>query len=300
MSIMIKTVAILSPGEMGAATGKAFQQNGFTIITSLDGRSETSRKRASQAGFRDCGSIASTLVEADIVFSILPPGDALNQAQRVAKTMMETGCKPPYFDCNAVSPETAAKIGLVIEGSGAAYIDGGIVGHPPGAAVPTRFFVSGSGAKEMNVFDGKGINIKQCGTEAGRASAIKMCYAGITKGTSALHAAMLMAAEKLNIADEIHAELNYSQGEIYKRIEGITPALPAVSERYIGEMEEIAKTMDAIAMPTGFHDASADLYKLMAKSPYSSELRETVDKNRTMRQTVKGCARSIGGKDRSE
>ena len=296
----IKTVAILSPGEMGAATGKAFQEHGFDIITALEGRSETSRDRAAAAGFRDCGSIASVLAEADIVFSILPPGDALAQAKRVAAAMTETGHTPPYFDCNAVSPETAAQIGAVIEAAGAAYIDGGIVGNPPGAAVPTRFYVSGSGAEQMNIFDGKGVDIKQCGPEAGKASAVKMCYAGITKGTSALHAAMLVAAEKLGIADDLHEELSYSQGAMYKRMENLTPALPAVSDRYIGEMEEIAKTMSAVAMPSGFHEGSAALYELMTRSPYASEIRETVDKSRTMRQTIEGCAAIVGKKDSAE
>ena len=296
----IKTVAILSPGEMGAATGKAFQEHGFDIITALEGRSETSRDRAAAAGFRDCGSIASVLAEADIVFSILPPGDALAQAKRVAAAMTETGHTPPYFDCNAVSPETAAQIGAVIEAAGAAYIDGGIVGNPPGAAVPTRFYVSGSGAEQMNIFDGKGVDIKQCGPEAGKASAVKMCYAGITKGTSALHAAMRVAAEKLGIADDLHEELSYSQGAMYKRMENLTPALPAVSDRYIGEMEEIAKTMSAVAMPSGFHEGSAALYELMTRSPYASEIRETVDKSRTMRQTIEGCAAIVGKKDSAE
>ncbi|MBK19582.1 MAG: hypothetical protein CMM52_12180 [Rhodospirillaceae bacterium] len=296
----IKTIAILSPGEMGAATGKAFQEHGFDIVTALEGRSETSRKRAAAVGFRDCGTIASVLAEADIVFSILPPGDALAQAERVAAAMTETGHTPPYFDCNAISPETAAQIGATIEAAGAAYIDGGIVGNPPGAAAPTRFYVSGSGAAEMDIFDGMGIEIKQCGPVAGKASAVKMCYAGITKGTSALHAAMLMAAEKLDIADELHAELSSSQGAMYKRMEALTPALPAVSDRYIGEMKEIAKTMSAVNLPSGFHNGSASLYDLMTESPYASEIRETVDKSRTLRQTVEGCAAVIGKKDSAE
>jgi len=296
----IKTIAILSPGEMGAATGKAFKENGFNIITALEGRSENTFERANAAGFRDCGSVKLVLAEADIIFSILPPGDALVQAERVASEMSETGYTPPYFDCNAVSPETAAKIGAVIEDAGAAYIDGGIVGNPPGASVPTRFFVSGSGAESMNIFDGKGVEIKQCGSEAGTASAIKMCYAGITKGTSALHAAILMAAEKLDVSDELHKELIFSQGAIYKRMEAMTSALPAVSNRYISEMEEIAKTLGSVLMPTGFHQASAELYKLMTKSPFASEIRETVDKNRTMRQTVEGCADVVEEKEVAE
>lgn len=296
----IKNVAILSPGEMGAATGKAFQDNGFNIITALEGRSTITRQRAADAGFRDCGSITTVLAEADIVFSIIPPGDALAQAELIAAEMKETGLAPLYFDCNAVSPETASKIGAVIEDAGANYIDGGIVGNPPGASVPTRFFVSGSGAEKMNIFDGCGIEVKQCGVTAGTASAIKMCYAGITKGTSALHAAVLMAAEKLNVSEELHNELIYSQAAIYKRMEAMTPALPAVSDRYIGEMEEIAKTLRTIAMPPGFHQGAADLYRLMTKSPFAAEIRETVDKNRTMRQTITGCAAVLGKKEVAE
>ena len=111
---------------------------------------------------------------------------------------------------------------------------------------------------------------------------------------------MLMAAEKLEIADELHHELIYSQGAMYKRMEGLTPALPAVSDRYIGEMQEIEKTLGSVGMPTGFHSGSADLYRLMDKSPYASEIRETVDKSRTLRQTVKGCAAVIDSKDVTE
>ena len=87
---------------------------------------------------------------------------------------------------------------------------------------------------------------------------------------------------------------------MYKRMEVLTSALPAVSDRYIGEMEEIAKTMSAIGMPSGFHDGSADLYGLMTKSLYASEIRETVDKNRTMRQTIEGCAVVVGNKAAAE
>ena len=102
----------------------------------------------------------------------------------------------------------------------------------------------------MSVFDGKDIIIHGCGAEIGRGSAVKMAYAGITKGTSALHAAMLIAAERMGVADELYGELQSGQAPIYERMERMTPALPAVSARYVGEMLEIAKTMSSCG-----HDA---------------------------------------------
>ena len=152
----------------------------------------------------------------------------------------------------------------------------------------------------MNVFDNKGLSIKQCGSEIGRGSAVKMCYAGITKGTSALHAAVLIAAEALGVADELFEELTYSQEGQLKRMENLTPALPAVSARYIGEMREISKTMGSVGVTTGFHDGSTELYQLMEKSPFASEIRETVDKDRTLRQTVKVCAEYLPPRGRAE
>lgn len=297
----IKTVAIISPGEMGSTVGRAFHSHGFDIITCLEGRGAATRQRAEAAGFRDGGSLSDIVGAADIILAILPPALGLPLAETVAKAMRETGKTPPYVDCNAVAPETAAGIGAVIEAAGARFIDCGIVGSPPGKSdKPTRFYASGSGAEAMDVFNGKGIDVRQCGSEAGKASAVKMCYAGITKGTSALHAAMLMAAEKLGVADRIHEELPYSVGPLYKRMENITNALPAVADRYVGEMREIEKTMASVGLPTGFHDAAALLFTAMTKTPFASERRDTVDRSRTLRQTIEVCARSVPVRDAAE
>ena len=73
------------------------------------------------------------------------------------------------------------------------------------------------------------------------------------------------------------------------------PALPAVSHRYVGEMLEIAKTMAACDMTPGFHEGAAALYELLDQSPFASERRDTVDKDRTLRQTIEVCARAGTG-----
>ena len=297
----IQTVAILSPGEMGAAVGAAFHQNGFTVITAMEGRSAPTRERAEAAGIRDAGSLDAMLGEADIVLSIMPPEAALATAQAVAQAMASSGHTPPYADCNAVAPKTAKQMASVITGAGGSFTDAGIIGNPPGGSPkPTRFFTSGPDAAIMDVFDGRGIAIKQCGPEIGRGSAVKMCYAGITKGTSALHAAILIAAEALGVGDELEEELTYSQEASLKRMEVMTPALPAVSGRYIGEMREISKTMSSVGVTSGFHDGSTDVYELMVKTPYASERRDTVDKSRSLRQTIQTCTEYLPVKDAAE
>jgi len=296
----IGTVAILSPGEMGAAVGAALHRGGMEVITCIATRGEATRERARAAGFRAVGSLDALLAEADIVFSILPPEHAGALAATVADAMRRTGATRPYCDCNAVAPGTARAIGAVIEAAGAPFIDGGIVGNPPGGAKPTRIFVSGPEAGVMGAVDGMGVDIRQCGAELGRASAIKMVYAGITKGTSALHAAVLIAAEKLGVADELYDELAYSQGALLKRMEIMTSALPAVAGRFAGEMREIAATLESVGVTSGFHDGAAELYELLDRAPLSAERRDTVDPDRTLRQTIEICAEYVQLPDAAE
>ncbi|MHA1108736.1 MAG: DUF1932 domain-containing protein [Alphaproteobacteria bacterium] len=295
-----KTIAILVPGEMGAAVGKAFHDNGLDVITCLNGRSEPTRARAAAAGFRDVADLETLLGEAEMVLSIMPPEHAPATADQVAASMKASGHTPPYAECNAVAPDTAREMQRVIEGAGAIYIDGGIVGSPPGKSVPTRFFMSGAEAALMDGLDGKGIDVRQCGPEIGRGVAVKMCYAAITKGTSALHAAVLMAAESLGVADEIHEELQYSVGALYKRMENVVPKLPAVSGRYIGEMKEIAKTMESAGVTANFHVGATELYQVLEKTPFATERRDTVDASRTLRQTLKVSAEYLPVKSAAE
>lgn len=287
----MKKILILSPGEMGAAVGNVLNQNGFEIFGFLNGRSEATRLRATSAGFRDVETLKKGLEHADIVFSILPPSEAKSLATKVAELMAGILEKPSYVDCNAVSPESAKEVAAILKSGGVETIDCGIVGNPPGGGQkPTRLFVSGPNAPIMDAFDGMGIEIKQCGPIIGRASAVKMVYAGVTKGVSALCANMLIAAERLGVGDIAHEEFQYSQEALYRRMENFTPALPAVSGRFVGEMEEIAATCLSVNLSAGFHQGAADLYRLLERSPFADEIRETVDRERGLRTTIKGCS----------
>ena len=142
---MTPTVAIIAPGAMGAGVAKRLTENKVTVLTTLKGRSEASAARARQAGMQDVDE--RRLMEADILLSIVPPGEALALAKHFAPLLSAANRKPVYADCNAVSPGTAAAVAAVIAETGAPYADAGIIGPPPKpGSNNTKFYVSGPAA----------------------------------------------------------------------------------------------------------------------------------------------------------
>lgn len=260
----VKTVGILSPGQMGSAVGKALGENGFDVITCLAGRSEQTRKSAAASGFRSVADMETLVREADLVLSILVPAEATGVAKKVAAAMTATGAKPPFADCNAVSPQTARAMAPIINAAGGAFIDAGIIGGPPRAGYAPRVYASGPAVSVLAELDGRGISVVPVGDEIGRASAIKMCYAAGTKGTTALQTALLIAAERLGVYEELCAELMQSQRGVYERMEASAKGLHAVAYRFIGEMEEIAATFEAVGVTGSFHRGAADIFRLVA------------------------------------
>src|SRR5262245_60793747 len=126
---MTPTVSIVAPGSMGAGLGRRLNENGVTMLTSLAGRSEESVKRAREAGMQAAEDRA--LAEADFLMSVIPPGEALALAQRLAPVLAAANRKPIYVECNAVSPATMLKIADVVNTTRCPFVSAGIIGPPP-------------------------------------------------------------------------------------------------------------------------------------------------------------------------
>ena len=290
----LKTVAIISPGDMGHAVGRMLGLHGYEVITCLANRSERTKRLAAEGGIRDCPTMAEMLERADIVLSIVPPGFATQAADEVAESMSESGHCPPYADCNAVSPETAKAIAKQISDAGADFIDGGILGPPPSETRSnTRFYFSGERAELLAVLDGKGIVVRLLGTEIGRASGIKMCYAALTKGTHALQTAVITLAEALGLTEEVSHEFQTSQEASYKQIASSAPRLPVVAWRYIDEMKQIAQTFEAAGVTPKFHEGAVDIYTHLATTPLAEQTLEKRDKSLSPQQAAAVYAKHL-------
>ena len=284
-------VGILSPGDMGHAVGALLAERGFRLVSALAERSELTRSRAERAGIEDAGDLDGVVRAAEGILAILPPAEAEPLACRVAEAMRRTERTPIYADCNAVSPATAGRIAGVITAVGAPFIDAGIIGAAPGPKRPdTRFYASGLQSKWLEGLAGRGeqggITVIGLGEEIGRASAIKMAYAALTKGTMTLQAAVLMTAMRLGVFEELGREFEKSQPEAWGRMR-VLPFLPADSGRWIGEMEQIAATFRDAGVPNDFHRGAAAIFRIMAATPFAAESRETLDRSRGLEDAIR-------------
>ena len=293
------TIAVMSPGDMGHAVGRALGESGFRVITALAGRSARSRDLAARGGLEDVDTLAQMISQADLVLSIMPPDAATAFASAAADAMRDTGATPVYADCNAIAPATTQKIGGIVGAAGATFIDGGIVGPPPGRAAPPRLYVSGPEADALLPLGGAELTVVPLGPDVGRASAVKMCYAALNKGMMTLEAAVLLASSQLGVYDELKAELAGSQQAALKRMENRVPWLATDAERWTGEMEEIAATFAAAGLPANFHLAAADIFRLLSSTPLAAETRESADRSRTLDQAVQVFAEALSASRRA-
>ena len=290
-----KTIAVIGAGDMGHAVGAALVAQGYDVVTCLAGRSDITRARAKRAGLRDLPDLDAVIAASDAFLSILPPALAPELADQVVAAMGRTGKRFLYADMNAISPATVTAIAATIEKAGAKFVDGGIVGSPPGKAVP-RIYLSGRDADSVAriaALGGKAMDMRPCGAEPGRASAVKMCYAALTKGSNALFTAVLTAAEALGVSAEVRGEYETSQPDLYKRMKSSVPFLPADAWRYAGEMEEIAATFESVGVTPLFHLGAAATYRLLDTTPFAKETRETLDRSRTLEQSIEAYARAL-------
>ena len=283
----LKTIGIMSPGDMGHAVGRALGDNGFDVITCLEGRSERTHALAEQGNIRDVPSMEELVSQADLVLCILVPAQVESVAFRVAEALKSTGQDTYYADCNAVSPQTSLRLADIINAAGGRFIDAGIIGGPPGRGAPPRFYVSGPDAVVVSELDGKGIAVRAIGDELGKASGIKMCYAALTKGTSTLQIALLSAAESMGLTDDLRREFESSQPNALKQMDTGISRLPPNARRWIGEMEEIAATFEHLGVTPFFHKGAAEIYRLLSGTEFAQETPETVDRDRPTIDTIR-------------
>jgi putative dehydrogenase len=272
---MTPVVAIVAAGAMGAGIGQRLSSHGVRVLTSLAGRSQATAERA-----REAGMIAASdedIAAADFILSVLPPGDALPLAQHFAPVLAGSNAKPVYVDCNAINPATVERIAAVFAPTGCPFVDAGIIGPPPPVIAATRtghgsvdvagprLYASGAEAARFASLRQYGLDVRVLEGSPSAASALKMSYAGITKGTQAIGAAMMLAAMRAGSADALFAELSFSQKEMLAQFKQQLPKMPAKAYRWIAEMQEIAGFVAGDLAARELYEGAAHFYQRMAE-----------------------------------
>jgi 3-hydroxyisobutyrate dehydrogenase-like beta-hydroxyacid dehydrogenase len=270
--MQIRNVGVVSPGDMGQSIARRIKESGMSVYTALDGRSERTKALAREVGLIDCGSMEKLVSTCELVISVINPGEALAVVRAAAAAMKKTGRKIAFADLNAVSPQTARDADGIIREAGGLFIDGGIIGPPPrNEKDKPRLYVSGPDAYLMEQITHPNLLIRVMSERIGDASGVKMCYAAMTKGTTALAMELLIAARKLGVEQALEQELRDTRSDVYDWQMKTIPTVPPKAYRWVPEMQEIAKTFGELGMTPRIFEGAADIYGMVAETRLGKE-----------------------------
>ena len=267
-------IVVIAAGEMGAAVGGRLRERGAEVRTSLAGRSTKTAERAGRHGLVAVEDEARLVQDAAFVLSIVPPAEAVPLAQRLAGALADSGAKPVYIDCNAVSPETATDVARAVERTGCSFVDAGIIGGPPRPQAPgPKFYACGPAAERFAALREYGLDVRVIEGKIGTASALKMSYGSITKGFTAIGAAAMLGATTAGVADLLKRELADSQPALKAWLDRQMPNAYAKAYRWVAEMEEVAAFVGRPSASSEMFAGVARLYEQLARA-YAGDRRE--------------------------
>jgi len=261
----MKTIAIVAPGAMGSALAAVLHRHHLEVLTLLDGRSQVSIERAKKAGMKPVS--ADEMMQAEVILSVVPPASAIALAQQLAPYLAAAIDKPLYVDCNAVSEQTLKQVAEIILPTGAAFVDGAIIGLPPVTSqncVP-RLWFAGEQAGRLAELENFGLSVSVMQSATGSASALKMSYAGISKGITLLCALMLINASRVGAADALLQQMEESQPALLARLRTAIPDMYNKAWRWAPEMEEIASLNAGEVPGEALYQALAAFCRQMAE-----------------------------------
>lgn len=180
------------------------------------------------------------------------------------------------------------------------FVDGSIIGGPPSLTSPDAAGASSSSFSSSSTQDttdvlsswkrpsiptsgphaissipvfgaqlSAALNMRHISPEIGAASGLKMCFASLSKGFTALAIQSFTTASKLGVLDELTAELGTYYPASLKTARGGLTGMPPKAYRWVREMEEISKTFtEEGGFDTARHDvfgAVAEIYKSVAE-----------------------------------
>jgi len=254
-------VGILHPGDMGIFVAASAKNSGIEVHWVSEERSENSRHRAEKYELTDTGSLVELCKTCSIIISVCPP----HAAEDVAQQVLVQGFNGLYVDANAISPQKVKSIAERMGAGGVDFVDGGIVGGPVWEGGRTWLYLSGGQAERVaTCFTDGPLATYVLGGGVGKASALKMCYAAYTKGTTALLCSILATAEKNGVREELEAQWSRDWDGFAEQAQNRTRRVTAKAWRFTGEMDEISETFSEAGLPGDFHAGAAEVYRRLA------------------------------------
>ncbi|MFI9585084.1 DUF1932 domain-containing protein [Streptomyces sp. NPDC052236] len=252
---MTDTVGLLHPGSMGSAFGAQLRARGHIVLWCPEGRSDTTRRRAEQAGL-ESEALPELVSRSDVLLSLCPPAAAEETAAQVAELGM-AGAGTIYVEANAVSPSRVVSIADRL--APMPVIDAAVVGSPPVGGKSPTLYLSGPGKQADRIaelFAGTDVRTRVLGDSIGKASALKLAYSSYQKVSRVLAAVAYGAAETYGVEDEL-LEIAAKRTRSYLVETDYIPKTAARAWRWGPELEDAAALLADAGLPDSLMHAAA-------------------------------------------
>ena len=285
------TVGILYPGDMGHNVARVLLEDGFSVVTTLVGRSERTRRLCQSTAVTVLDSLPRVVEQAEIVLSIVPPAVAKTVAAEFVAAARQTAKRPLYVDANAISPMTTQEVGEIITKAELPYLDACIIGPARDVRGRCTFYVSGAEGKRFEEQIGQSIRTQVLGDQIGQASAFKIAFSGLNKGLAALLFELTTAGEEFGFLEELLHTYSSVLPGIMQTLEWLVPTYPMHSARRADEMAELADMLEhsgfSSVMARGTQETLAAVGRLALAERYP----EKGEHDWTMREVIDAIVR---------
>ena len=245
------TIGILYLGELGSALAEKCLEEGLHVVTTLEHRSERTRRMCTELGAKCLPTIRDVVERADIVFSVVPPDAAAAMAKECVRHLATRKDRSVYVDLNAVGPETIVRMEKLFVGNGHGFVDATVHGLTGNVRQDPVIYVSGQDADYVAKYIPKSIEVRHIGGRAGAAATFKMLVGGLNYGLLANFLELCLSAREADLLKEF-TEVCY---EFYPGVMEVTdrlvPTLRHHARRHLSELSELEQTIELLGRRPG-------------------------------------------------
>ncbi|XEU96908.1 hypothetical protein FSHL1_002193 [Fusarium sambucinum] len=284
-------IGLLSIGDMGVGIAKLLIAHGFVVATNISGRSQDTIERARDAQVELLESDTELVQKSSVILSVVPPKDAEAIAARIVKAVKDSASEKELYlvDLNAVAPSTIKSIAASVkkEDVPIRFVDGSILGQSPKLTASSDVQAKSSSSSDFSNWYRPSIpisgpdlltslphgeklisvlNMNYISPDIGAASGLKMCFASLTKGFTAIATQSFTTAHNLGVLGALKEELGTFYPTILATAEKGVPSMPPKAYRWVREMEEIALTFhEESGWDKGMFEGAANIYRAIAE-----------------------------------
>ena len=258
-------VAFIGYGEVAAAfstalLGRGVEVAAYDVLLDQPGGMEKLRARAGDMKITFC-PLADAVGEATYILSTVTTSVAQEAARRCVPHL-RTG--RTFVDFNATDPALKTDIERIITPTGAAFVEGAVLGAVGVTGAKTEILLGGPHARraERDLAGEMGLNVRFYSEQIGKASTFKNLRSVFSKGMEALLVEFLTAGERAGIRADLWREATelFSSHPFEKTASNWVRTHATAHARRLSEMKQVASVLRQLGIEPTMTDATVDFF----------------------------------------